>query len=384
MTPFKTAFRYSFSKARGQRLSTMINISGLMLGLSALITIISVMNGLGNMQLQTIRDLMTFDIVIKSGDIPLDEIRKIEKVEDAFLFSEAPAVIVDKTTGKSTAVILRGYDENYMKSKRVYSSAKFADICSDDEVQFSRILANAIVFIQGDSLELIQLVKGKTATAVPARRSVNFKGFFNSSLTEFNSNVVVGALDKENVCVGIFTDDTVYVKECIRKNNSDIEIVDWKQANMSLYSALLLEKVLVYIFLGFIFLVICINLKNSTGRLVLKKQAECAVMRAMGCSKQFIFMQFFIQGLLICGTGIVTGTLLGITLSENVNFVLHFAGNVFNKPELNFIILPVIVSVKEIVITDIVIALITAVFIFTASKKINGLQITEAIKNAGH
>ena len=122
MFGFKTAFRYAFSKTRGQRVTSIMILVGIAIGLIALLVISAVMNGLQNAQMDQLRNLESFDLIIKSDTLQSEHVRYIYGVDDAFRFLETNALLVDETSETSQSIRIRAFDGDIYDSKRMSQS----------------------------------------------------------------------------------------------------------------------------------------------------------------------------------------------------------------------------------------------------------------------
>ncbi|MFC2821983.1 MAG: hypothetical protein ACFN3H_04350, partial [Spirochaetales bacterium] len=84
MFRLKTAFRYAFSKTRGQRTTSIMILAGIAIGLAALLGISSVMNGLQDSQLTQLRNIESFDLIVSSKILSKEDILKISGVSEAY------------------------------------------------------------------------------------------------------------------------------------------------------------------------------------------------------------------------------------------------------------------------------------------------------------
>ena len=101
MFRFRTAFRYAFSKTRGQRVTSIMILVGIAIGLIALLVISAVMNGLQNAQMDQLKNLESFDLIVRSDSLNAEDIRSLSGVDQAFRFIETNALIVDETSENS-------------------------------------------------------------------------------------------------------------------------------------------------------------------------------------------------------------------------------------------------------------------------------------------
>ncbi|MBR5098542.1 MAG: hypothetical protein IK091_04900, partial [Spirochaetales bacterium] len=110
MFGLKTSFRYAFSRTRGQRTTSIMIMVGIAVGLVALLVISAVMNGLQNAQMDQLRNLESFDLIVSSEKLSADDVKSIDGVDTAFRFLETNVLVVDKTSETSISARVRAYD----------------------------------------------------------------------------------------------------------------------------------------------------------------------------------------------------------------------------------------------------------------------------------
>ncbi len=329
----KTAFRYAFSRTRGQRTTSVMILVGIAVGLIALLVISAVMNGLQNAQLDQLRNLESFDIIVFSDTISKEDIAGLDGVDLAFNFLESNILIVDKTSGNSTSSRVRAYDEDIYSSERMSKSFFYLTGRPEelDGILVSYTMRNALNLKSHDDVKITFLKPGRTATIVPYTASIGVDGFFSTRMAEFSSGTIfmgydelVKIIGEEDSQIGIYVsgNQNKVVKEILALDPG-AKVVTWQEYNKALYSALMLEKTMMYIFLAFMFLIICVNLKNSTRRLLSNKQKEGAMLRAIGCSRSTINGIFLGQGVVICLLGEILGVVLGKLIIANLQRILE-------------------------------------------------------------
>ncbi|MBQ2049859.1 MAG: hypothetical protein II493_05595, partial [Spirochaetales bacterium] len=122
MFGLKTSFRYAFSKKRGQRTTSIMIMVGIAVGLVALLVISAVMNGLQNAQMDQLRNLESFDLIVSSDKLTPEQIGGLDGVEYSFRFLETNVLIVDKSSEESTSSRIRAYDRDVFSSRRMSQS----------------------------------------------------------------------------------------------------------------------------------------------------------------------------------------------------------------------------------------------------------------------
>ena len=399
MFGLKTSFRYAFSRTRGQRTTSIMIMVGIAVGLVALLVISAVMNGLQNAQMDQLRNLESFDLIVSSGKLSADDVKSIDGVDTAFRFLETNVLVVDKTSETSISARVRAYDSYAYQSSRMSESLFMSsDVPSSFEgllVSFS--MTRSLNLRSNDDIKVTFLKPGRTATIVPYTATMGIGGYFSSKMTEFSSSTAF--MDYERLA-SIIGEDTskvgVYVSgnqnkvvEAIMALDPEAQVITWQEYNKALYSALMLEKTLMYVFLAFMFLIICVNLKNSTRRLLSNKQKEGAMLRAIGCSRTFVNSVFLGQGIVICLLGEIIGVIIGKIVILNIQNILALVDKIVrlftgNSTVLTQIPFNAAIGNGEIAIVCLFVFALSLLFTSIGCRKIYRSEIMEVILHASY
>ena len=122
MFRIRTAFRYALSKTRGQRATSIMILVGIAIGLVALLVISAVMNGLQNAQMDQLRNLESFDLIVTSETLSPEDLNSIDGIAYSFRFLETNALIVDEASETSQSIRVRAYDRNIFDDSRMSES----------------------------------------------------------------------------------------------------------------------------------------------------------------------------------------------------------------------------------------------------------------------
>ena len=399
MFRFRTAFRYAFSKTRGHRVTSIMILVGIAIGLIALLVISAVMNGLQNAQMDQLRNLESFDLIVKSDSLNTEDIRSLNGVDQAFRFIETNALIVDETSENSQSIRIRAFDGDIFEAQRFAKSLTLIPGNKDNMagLLFSYTTRSRIGISYSDSIKMTFLRRGKTATIVPYSSHLPVSGFFSSKMSEFSSStafmdysILSGIIGTEESKIAVYVSgNQKAVVQSIRNLDPDADIITWQEYNKALYSALMLEKTLMYVFLAFMFLIICVNLKNSTRRLLSNKQKEGAMLRALGCSRRSVNAIFLGQGLVISVLGEILGVILGKILIANLQNVLKLVDNVVyavsgSRTVLTQIPFNASIGGLETAIVCLFIFLLSLLFTLIGCRRIYRSEIMEVILNASY
>ena len=397
MFVLKTAMRYAFSKGKGQRTSSIVIIIGLALGLMALLVISSIMNGLQTAQLDQLRAIESFDLIVQNvSSDALQNLQNLEEVDSAFNFIETSALLVDKTSGGSTTTRVRAYSEGAFENERMAEDFRIIAGNTSSVMISYNILRNLSISVS-DTINITFLKPGKTATIVPYTTAVSVTGYYGSSMTEFSASTIfvdydylLDLMGSSAVKIAIYSSaKSSQVKAKILELYPEAKVTTWQEYNKALYSALMLEKALMYVFLAFMFLIICVNLKNTTRRLLRNKQQEGAMLRALGATRKTVNSIFLVQGLCLCIIGEVLGVGLGFLVINNLQQVLGFAETIArfftgSSTMLGLLQFQAILEVPEVILSCLCVFVLALVFCLAGCHKIYKREIMEVILDASN
>jgi lipoprotein-releasing system permease protein len=391
------AWRYLRSR-RGSKLLSLISIiaiGGVLVGVSALIVIIGVMNGLQHDLREKILvgspdiRVLTYGEDLKIDDWPavLTKVRKQPGVVTAapFVLTEALMTAGHDYAGGVYVVGLqpqaRGVpDVTTIRSHTTQGDFRFASTDGQHRgVVLGKLLALRFNKWAGDSINLLSAGRGKmnpvTGGFVPRVETFEVTGIVSTGMYEYDNSYAFIALDKAQTLADLGGGVTgIEVKTADRWQAATVgaqlraalgwpyRTVDWEEQNHSLFQALKLEKLGMGVILLLIVLVAAFNIVSTLTMVVADKTKEIGILKAMGMPARSIRRIFFAQGLVIGVVGTALGLVLGfgaalaldkyqfIKLDAQVYFIDHLP--VSTQP----------LDVMWIVIASIAIAAIATVY----------------------
>lgn len=340
------AWRYLRSR-RGSKLLSLISliaIGGVLVGVSALIVIIGVMNGLQHDLREKILvgspdvRVLTYGEDLKIDDWPklLDKVRKQPGVVTAAPFVLTEALMAaghDYASGVYVVGLLpagRGVpDVTTIRSHATSGDFRFASTDGQQRgVVLGKLLASRFNKWPGDSINLYSAGGTKmnpvTGGLVPRVERFEVTGIVSTGMYEYDNSYVFIALDKAQNLAGLGDGVTgIEVKTTDRWQAKTVasqllsalgwpyRTVDWEEQNSSLFQALKLEKLGMGVILLLIVLVAAFNIVSTLTMVVADKTKEIGILKAMGMPAKSIRRIFFAQGLVIGVVGTVFGLILG-------------------------------------------------------------------------
>jgi lipoprotein-releasing system permease protein len=353
MLELAIAWRYLRSR-RGSRLlsfSSMIAIGGVVVGVSALIVIIGVMNGLQEDLREKILvaspDVRVLnvgtDLKIEDWHAVLEKTRRHPGVVAAAPFVLTQALVSAGGSYNEAAQILgiepagRGVPDVTSIRQHVRPGAGDFRFASGDGQQrgavVGHVLSQRLNLVPGDRLRVIAPPPGGDVSRllsgfVPRIFEFEVTGIFETGMYEYDNSYVYLPLAVAQEVAGIDSAVTgLDVRTADRWKASEIgeslatslgfpyRTVDWQEQNKSLFSALQLEKLAMGFILLLIVVVAAFNIVSTLTMVVTDKTREIGILKAMGMTARSIRRIFFVQGLVIGVVGTAGGLLLGIAAS---------------------------------------------------------------------
>ena len=340
---FFIAFRYFRSKKKhgGISINTFISIAGVALGVTTLLTVLSVMSGFHEDLQGKILGANAHVIVqnyegrIKDYQSVREKINRIGGVAGS-----SPVVygqVMLRFGSRVSGVVIRGIDpEVEMDTTDLLNKLKAGSIkgLSDDGttpgiIIGREMLRNLGLFV-GDEIEMISPIGEMGPLGmIPKMKKFKVAGYFEAGMYEYDSTLAfinihtaqnfLGLLD-EITAVEVRIDDPSRAPEIASKIEKILSLPyiarDWMQMNRNLFSALKLEKIVMFIILTLIILVASFNIVSNLIMIVIEKAREIAILKAMGATRRGVMSIFMIHGLIIGITGTVFGVFGGYILCE--------------------------------------------------------------------
>jgi lipoprotein-releasing system permease protein len=386
------AGRYLRARRKEAFISVIASLTmvGVAIGVATLIVVMSVMNGFRAELLTKILGLnghfTAYPIESKFTDYEetIATIQNIPGVDFAVYFVEGQVLASGK--GNSTGVTVRGMnEENLQRLKLLYGAVEQGGWDGWDQSRGIAIgyrLAQTLGVSLGDQVQIINPDGAMTPFGTtPQIKSYPVNVIFNLGMVEFDSYFMYMPLEPAQDYFKMFTevlrpgfeqldplasdeeidaayerineataaeifinnpDDTATIRERIQASPiRPLILTDWQQRNETFFSALQVERVVMFTILSMIILVAAFNIISSLIMLVKDKSSDIAVLRTMGASQGAIMRIFSITGTTIGVIGTLVGTGLGLIVAANAEplraFISNTLGVAIFPPEVFFL-----------------------------------------------
>jgi len=346
--------RYFRSRRRGVGgTSTLLAILGVAVGVMALTAVMGVMNGFQLGFIESILEISSYHLQIRgltdrSASEMLESLRRLPAVRSAVPFTEHQVIMEGRFADPRGCLIrglpadIRRLDPSFFQTLDVVSG-NFA-LEQPGAIVLGAELSRHLGVGVGDVVSILSLQGTSLGELVPASRFYQVVGLFRSGYYEFDLGWAFFSLEEGVALEGNSgTPMTIGVKiqnrfrdqqamAAIRKiqPGQDFQIVSWREFNRAFFGALRMEKIMMTVLIGLIFVVVGFNIHHSLRRAVRERYEEIGVLKALGASDVAVRRIFLLEGLLIGAIGAFVGLLLGLLISANINAVFDFAELVVN------------------------------------------------------
>ena len=385
------------------KIISIFSFLGIMIGVAILIIVMSVMNGFKTDLTNKILGLNPH-IVIEpnSHQIKNDFISKLkENFKDISLSKtySGEGIIISNNNAKG--VILKGVNKSEKKVSEFFDSyLSKGDLKEFDinKVLIGSELAFNLNLKVGNTLNLMSSAFVSTPLgSLPKQESFKVAGIFSTGFIEFDQNVVfINISDALSIFEKKEKDQNIEVylkdpldansyKKKIQKINQNFFIYTWSDLNKSLFSALKVERNVMFTILTLIVIVAAFNIISGLTILIKNKTKEIAILKTLGLSNNSIKKTFFLTGFTIGFFATLSGIILGILFSLNIEKIRIFLSLVFNfdifPPDIYFLDkLPSEINLNSILIVFILSLIISAIASYLPATRISKMNTFRALR----
>ncbi len=385
------------------KIISIFSFLGIMLGVSVLIIVMSVMNGFKNDLTKKILGLNPH-VVIQPNSYIIDEkfinqlSKKFTNITLSKTYSGEGIVISDD---KAKGLIIKGVDKSekrtleFLKKNLITGSIKNFQ---KNHVFIGTELAFNLNLEEGDSINLMSSAFVATPFgSIPKQENFKIGGTFNTGFLEFDQNIIFLNIDD---ALSIFDKDSsdqnieIYLKDPlgaeklkvqIQSINPNYFVYTWTDLNKSFFSALKVERNVMFIILTLIIIVAAFNIISGLTILIKNKTKEIAILKTLGLNNSSIKKSFFLTGFSIGFFATLTGIILGIIFSLNIEKLRIFLSSVFNleifPPDIYFLEkLPSEINLNSVLIIFILSLAVSAVASYIPARNISKMKTFRALQ----
>ena len=381
---------------------SIFSFIGISLGVAVLIIVMSVMNGF---RTELVEKIIGFNAhaVVKPYDLPIskENLKNIElkTLSNKLLFSNSSeGVLINKDYTKGLQ--LRGYsisgfeELDIVKNQNFYGNrkliSKFISIGKELSINFNINIGDKVLIMSPSG---VQTIVGN----LPKQEAYIVDSIFDSGLADFDLNIAfINIKDLENLFdldeserfLEIYLKDPKkidFAKKKLKEIFNQEYIYTWSDLNKSLFSALKVERNVMFIILSLIIIVAAFNIISGLTILVKNKTKEIAILKSIGVQNKSIVKIFFMVGFLIGTIATFFGILLGVLFSTYIENIRQLLSNIFNislfPEEIYFLSkMPSEINMYSIFVIAICSIIITSIVSIYPAIKASKLDPVKALK----
>ncbi len=343
---------FRFLKARKKdgflNVISIFSFIGIGLGVAVLIIVMSVMNGF---RTELINKIVGFNAHItvspydKTVDFKNFQNKNLDKISENLIFSNSSeAIIISEQNSKG--VFLRGYLEKDFSKLDLIKNNNFVGknkIIGKNSISIGKELSFNLNLDIGDNITIMSSSGVDTIIgSLPKQKTFTVTSIFESGLVDFDNNIIFLNLETLEEFSNLSKNDRnleIYLKNpqnienqkiIVQKIFPDDLVVSWADMNRSLFSALKVERNVMFIILSLIIIVAAFNIISGLTILVKNKTKDIAILKSIGVLNNSIIKIFFLVGTIIGTTATLFGILLGVAFSYYVENIREFISSTFD------------------------------------------------------
>ena len=325
------SYIFNFKKDKAFSISTILSSLALILGISILITVMSVMNGFREELIKSLSGINGDLVIYESSD---QEISNLEsKYPDAKIVKNYQQRVISTNEEGIEGLLMKSMTiEDFYKIPRLNENFFEIDNVSENWVFIGTELARSFDVKVGDTLQIS--IPGSSMTILgPVLNShlLQIKGIFNTGIYDYDKYFIYS---NESYFKDISNDPIFEIYE----GKNKIDTIDlnnmiydtWGDQNQSLSQALATEKNVMFIILFFIILISSFTIISNQIFFIKEKYKDIVLLKSLGISQLQICVLFFINSFLVSIFSIILGTSLGLLLSINIDSIENFLSYLLN------------------------------------------------------
>jgi lipoprotein-releasing system permease protein len=359
------ALRYLRARRREGFISVIAGFSllGIMLGVATLIIVMSVMNGFREELLSRILGVGGHITVsaaagpLKDYDAVVNRVKQVSGVVSASPLVEGQVMMTYR--GNASGAVVRGVRPDDLARENIIAKnikeGSFENFKGTDAVLIGTRMAQRYGIFVGDTITLLSPKGNVTAFGtVPRSRAFKVVGVFEVGMFEYDSHFIYMPLEAAQ---SFFQMDGGVSAIEVRLDNPDaapdlrgpialasatpVRVGDWQQVNSSFFTAIQVERNVMFLILTLIIVVAAFNVISGLIMLVKDKGRDIAILRTMGATRGMIMRIFLLAGASVGFVGTVLGFVLGLVFCQNIEHIRQLiqklTGTNLFSPEIYFL-----------------------------------------------
>ena len=343
---------FRFLKARKKdgflNIISIFSFIGISLGVAVLIIVMSVMNGFRS---ELINKIVGFNAHITvepyEKEIIVEDLNKsnLKLISNNLILSNSgEAVIIQKNISKG--IVLRGYSSKDFSKLKIIKDKTFIgdrNNLTKNYISIGKELSFTLGLKIGDDVTIMSSTGVETIIgSLPKKKTFTVISLFESGLADFDNNIAFINLDTLSEFFNLSKNDNnleIYLKDPQNIENQKFIVqqifpnefvYSWADTNSSLFSALKVERNVMFIILSLIIIVAAFNIISGLTILVKNKTRDIAILKSIGVLNKSIVKIFFLVGVIIGTSATIFGILLGVVFSMYIENLRQFLSNIFD------------------------------------------------------
>ena len=375
---------------------SIFSFIGISLGVAVLIIVMSVMNGF---RTELISKIVGFNAhaVVQTANKPLEYIQDLNLTKN-IVSNDGEAVILNKNITKG--VLLKGYLESDFRNLQIVKNKEFfgSQNLNDNNISIGKELSLNLNVDVGDTITVMSPAGIQTLVGtLPKQENFKIVSIFDSGLSDYNENIAYINLqtlesffnkNKEDRFLEFYFKDPKKIE--IHKKNlkalfPDALVYTWSDMNKSLFSALKVERNVMFIILSLIIIVAAFNIISGLTILVKNKTRDIGILKSIGVSNKSIKKIFFLVGFFIGTSATIFGVAVGTLFSIYIETIRQFISNIFGIslfPEDIYILnsMPSEININSIIIISLCSITATVLVSIYPASKASSLDTVKTLK----
>ena len=375
---------------------SIFSFIGISLGVAVLIIVMSVMNGF---RTELISKIVGFNAhaVVQPVNKPLEYTKDLDLTKN-IISNDGEAVILNKNITKG--VFLKGYLESDFSDLQIAKNKEFSGSqnLNNNNISIGKELSFNLNVDIGDTITVMSPAGIQTLVGtLPKQENFKIVSIFDSGLSDYNENIAYINLEtlesffnknKEDRFLEFYFKDPKNIE--IHKKNLNTPFPDslvytWSDMNKSLFSALKVERNVMFIILSLIIIVAAFNIISGLAILVKNKTRDIGILKSIGVSSKSIKKIFFLVGFFIGTSATIFGVVVGTLFSIYIENIRQFISNVFGIslfPEDIYILnsMPSEININSIIIISLCSIIATILVSIYPASKASSLDTVKTLK----